>query len=341
MEYRKRIDWVDTAKAIAVILVGIGHYACPDNLRTCIYVFHMPLFFILSGYTLSVQKYGIKEFVKRKVKSLLIPWAIGVVAQVLFRDALILLKGSSGGYSFYTIPQRLAVCWRIDFGGIFDPFYWFLPCLFITEIVLYFVLQYTKTKKGIFMVLFVCVVAMYAYEFVDKLLPWCIDLLPSTCLFVTFGYMLKNEYSSVINSMSKIKSLIIGLFIFICGFIVGLFNRKISGVSVDISGGQYGNIALCIIGALACSVGMILLCKCISNKFLRYIGKNSLYFYLVQPFAYRFAEAILIVCIPFYASYLENMSDLILLHILSNLLILIYVYCFKKAKEKVMLTLKK
>ena len=29
----KRIEWIDVAKALAIILVGIGHYNCPRGLQ--------------------------------------------------------------------------------------------------------------------------------------------------------------------------------------------------------------------------------------------------------------------------------------------------------------------
>lgn len=39
----KRIEWIDIAKAVAIVLVGIGHYSCPKILMAFIYSFHMPL----------------------------------------------------------------------------------------------------------------------------------------------------------------------------------------------------------------------------------------------------------------------------------------------------------
>ena len=45
-----RIEYIDLAKAIGIFLVCLGHTVDPDTqLKTIIYAFHMPLFFILSG----------------------------------------------------------------------------------------------------------------------------------------------------------------------------------------------------------------------------------------------------------------------------------------------------
>ncbi|HFC54058.1 MAG TPA: hypothetical protein ENJ43_06455, partial [Gammaproteobacteria bacterium] len=48
--------WVMIAKGIGIVLVVIGHFHLPDSpeawhdIRRIIYLFHMPLFFILSGF---------------------------------------------------------------------------------------------------------------------------------------------------------------------------------------------------------------------------------------------------------------------------------------------------
>ena len=45
----ERVIWVDTAKGFAIISVVLGHSSLPIELRSVVYSFHMPLFFMLSG----------------------------------------------------------------------------------------------------------------------------------------------------------------------------------------------------------------------------------------------------------------------------------------------------
>lgn len=49
-----RIEWVDIAKGIAILLVVLGHTGLAVGsaryLDAFIYSFHLPLFFVLSGY---------------------------------------------------------------------------------------------------------------------------------------------------------------------------------------------------------------------------------------------------------------------------------------------------
>lgn len=68
----KRIQWIDIAKGIGIILVLIGHISLNKKINNFIYSFHMPLFFILSGYL-----YKNKEnYVKKKTKTILVPYFI-------------------------------------------------------------------------------------------------------------------------------------------------------------------------------------------------------------------------------------------------------------------------
>lgn len=48
---KKRILWIDIAKAIAILLMVVGHTSIPNVLSNFIWAFHMPLFFIASGFT--------------------------------------------------------------------------------------------------------------------------------------------------------------------------------------------------------------------------------------------------------------------------------------------------
>ncbi len=66
---------VSIAKGICIILMVVGHSGCPDWLGRFIYLFHMPVFFFVSGY-LFKEKYLIetKNFVIRRIKTLWWPF---------------------------------------------------------------------------------------------------------------------------------------------------------------------------------------------------------------------------------------------------------------------------
>lgn len=75
------LPWVDTTRGIGVLLVIIGHmlYGSPDfdPLNQFIYSFHVPLFFVISGYvhTRNENK-SVRCLIWLKAKRLLVPAVI-------------------------------------------------------------------------------------------------------------------------------------------------------------------------------------------------------------------------------------------------------------------------
>lgn len=66
----KRNDTYDIVKGIAIILMVIGHSGCPYYLKNYIYLFHMPIFYFVSGYFFN-EKY--LNIIKRKLNQLYRP----------------------------------------------------------------------------------------------------------------------------------------------------------------------------------------------------------------------------------------------------------------------------
>ena len=68
-----RIEWVDIAKGIGIILVVIGHMVKGNGIvGQSIWAFHMPLFFFLSGMFMRPTELFI-SLIAKKARSLLLP----------------------------------------------------------------------------------------------------------------------------------------------------------------------------------------------------------------------------------------------------------------------------
>ena len=76
VQQRKRIEWIDIGKGIGIVLMTFGHLRngdgqsvwlpALDSLIVAIYLFHMPLFYLLGGLTFSMRS-GFKAFLMRKI----------------------------------------------------------------------------------------------------------------------------------------------------------------------------------------------------------------------------------------------------------------------------------
>lgn len=123
-EQTKRIEALDIAKGIGIILVIIGHMSS-SYLRDWIYSFHMPLFFIISGICFKTEKYpSFLPFLKQRVRTLAIP-TLALYFIILLLETLTGIKG-------FDLQQQLK--------GVHPGVLWFLITLLFSEL-LYFPLS--------------------------------------------------------------------------------------------------------------------------------------------------------------------------------------------------------
>jgi fucose 4-O-acetylase-like acetyltransferase len=129
---RSSTDWVVIAKGIGIILVVIGHFhpdASPlywSDIRVIIYSFHMPLFFVLSGYLYVNGKYAYRELVKIKVRRLLYPFvsiAVGLCLIKFLAGRFVDLENPVDGRSIIAVVA--------DPVNSYAPLLWFLQALFL------------------------------------------------------------------------------------------------------------------------------------------------------------------------------------------------------------------
>ena len=143
---------IDVLKGIGIILVVIGHSGCPQLLNCYIYSFHMPLFFIASGYFFNVNYLeNKKKYFERKVKGVYLPYLKWSVIFLFLHNFLyhcgILnpLYGNNDGvcsqlYSIKEILHRLLdIFFRMtSYEDFVLGAYWFMRSLFVGCLVLCF-----------------------------------------------------------------------------------------------------------------------------------------------------------------------------------------------------------
>ena len=139
---------ISIIKALAIILMVIGHADCPGWLSAFLYEFHMPVFFACAGYFFSL-KYLHQEatFVKRRFKGLYLPfvkWSVFflIIHNLMFSIGLLNERygnwtgGVTHPYTWHQAQQRL---WNIvtAMGG-YDEFlcgaFWFFRALLVASI---------------------------------------------------------------------------------------------------------------------------------------------------------------------------------------------------------------
>lgn len=135
----KRIEWIDLAKGMSIILVVYGHagLASVPYLGDWAAAFAMPFFFLVSGLLFSSDRYPtFSAFVSKRWQTLIRPFFI-------FSGICLLAY-------WYLYPDDIAVrigtIVRKGWGGLA---LWFIPVLTCTEILFYFIRKYAKRQRTV------------------------------------------------------------------------------------------------------------------------------------------------------------------------------------------------
>lgn len=271
-----RFAWIDSLKGIGILMVIIGHMKIPHSLSLIIYSFHMPLFFVISGFLFNELKYkdNQKRLIYNKVSSLL--WPFFTFTFILLIVNLLLEHTNN----MDIIPYIKTVLKELFFlnDSINTPL-WFLTALFSTELLFSSILTINSKIKNIILFTIVIIGFINAYYFGIKFFL-NIHIAMIGLLFFAIGYYSKisffnNDFTlkiSFFNSNFIFKILIL-LFIFL---ILVFNNQKIDMYSMD-----YGNPFIFVLSAF---IGTIILFGLIFhyqklkyiNGILEYFGKNSL-----------------------------------------------------------------
>lgn len=281
------MTYIDVAKGIGIILVVLGHclaYGCQNQLFRCIYSFHMPLFFFLSGYVFRSK--DSTAFFAGKIKTLLLP--------VIFFQTLNLISYSALYGTGSVIGKDLAQFHKfITFGG-----FWFvITLLYVSS--LYFVI-YEKiacrfTNKNLLMLSFAIFLLFIGLVYAPSIANKPNQPIATTMtafFFYTCGAVFKPLFTKINESDGKIKilALIIGLaFSALCFYL-----NSFSEVNVDFNTSRYGNRLLFVVNALLGTLAVFMISYAISkSKILEWYGTNSLMLLFVHIPLWKFFDVVI------------------------------------------------
>jgi acyltransferase len=142
--------WVDYAKAIGIILVIAGHLRLAKPISDFIYAFHVPLFFILSGY-LYKSKDTFKTVISKDVRRLLLPYTYFYMISYGYWFLTGYLRHRNEYPGTSGVEERLlglvvGVGYETHVSISISPHLWFLMGLFFVKFF-YSLLQYISKEN--------------------------------------------------------------------------------------------------------------------------------------------------------------------------------------------------
>ena len=126
-----RLAWLDALKGVGILAVIAGHVWWRGPVRDALYVFHMPLFFMVSGYTARFTPWP--ALLPRLARSLLLPF---LCFSILLLAADFTIEGWRGVRPIFPDWQAGARAILFASDTLRGPFtiLWFIPCLFLARL---------------------------------------------------------------------------------------------------------------------------------------------------------------------------------------------------------------
>lgn len=276
---KERIVWIDQLRSVAFLFVIIGHVALPKEMKSLIYSFHMPLFFLISGLTVNRDRIintPILDYIKKQAKSLLVPYfwmsflcyplwylAFHILSSSTKLTPVDMFKGIIAGSLEYNSPSNAL---------------WFLLVLFLANILYACILKLSKGNESV-LLCFVFISAIIG--FLDKAFPqlWHFNVAFTAVMLLYLGnqFMIWYKNSKLYNHklslsyVAKLLTVVAGL------VVVGLISHKMNG-RISMTANKFGkSVLLFYITAIAFSFAITLVMTLIPKiSFVTYIGQNTL-----------------------------------------------------------------
>ena len=287
---------IDIARGIGILLVVLGHAIRPEMLNTpwceflflLIYSLHMPLFFVLSGYTfaLTYRKYLAEPstFLRKRGKSLLIPllsWAAIVYAFFFLASLVPTISAMLSAASFELVDPLRYLYLMLVWENPYAAHLWYLWVLLIITLIAFGFAKLYKDaprwKNAFAIVAVVCHLIAIFFA-----LPTAIDKILLYLLFFSVGMRLAGS-SAPIWKKSRLSAILAML-----GGAVLIGTALLATLNLIPQKGIYGSLQDTVktVAVLPVIVGILRLCeKCADWQPLQMLGRNSFAIYLLhQPF---------------------------------------------------------
>lgn len=298
---KKRVAWIDIARAIGIFFIVLGHIPEDGLVRKYIFSFHVPFFFLLSGICFNGHK-DFKRFVEKKVKTIVVPYFVfsimsimifaiaghiipsitkGINTDILFNIRVMLYGNSKPSLMKYNLPL------------------WFLPCLFSTSVIVYGVerlpqkVQYKNIFRGLCIAILILVGGFYTKYMSHIYLPWHIETAIQMAVFYLLGVQVQengilNYSKQEGNTPSVVSVLLTSAFL-----LMGIYGSQLNHI-VGVRNDSYGNSLLYYAVSLCnCFVWIRIAIFIKHNKVLEYVGKNTLSILVLHKFPIMLVTTVL------------------------------------------------
>jgi acyltransferase len=269
----KRLHFIDQLRALAIFLIIFEHNDHSSSLSEFSTSFSVPLFFVLSALV-SSNKASLEffPFVIKQAKRLLIPYFS--LSAILFLFWVFVGKhfGESADKGYEPIKNFIGIFYAQggpEFMNWGIPM-WFIPALFVTLIIDFFVSKLKFWIRGVFAVI-ISLTGYFLFYTTGIHFPWSIDVAMSLYGFYFLGTVLKHYGFLEKEFNLKLIIPIITIAFALHVLIFGLNGRVLYYYS------NYGVFYLMYLNGILGFLWTFLLFRFLkSNKYMVWVGMNTL-----------------------------------------------------------------
>lgn len=241
----KRLEWIDWMKALGIYLIVLGHfYSIGEKF---IYVFHVPLFFVISGFLSKKEDNG-QVFWKKLWYNLTVPMLIMSVVNFVYACIVQFFDGTLVWSTVYWFIRNIVFGMVAGFDSL-----WFVYTLILLKIVY----QYYSSKKLFYSLTIMMLALAYFYNHSDfSGLPFFLNqpnAVVDVCTafpFFAFGVFAR-DYKFILNEWNQKAGIIL---IVVAGFLLVYTSWYYNG-SVGLYACCYGgNMFLFLLGGVSGSI---------------------------------------------------------------------------------------
>lgn len=268
----KRDLSIDIAKGLGIIMIVFAHNMQDYSVRAFFFPFHTHFFFFLAGCNFNLSKYREHpgDFLKGRVLNLMIPYLAACICSYFLYTAVAPIVSlppiTTGALVDGIISGNLV---DLDFNIVL----WFLPVLFCTNIIFWF-LGYMLKGFYLFTGILLVSIAGIILGRTDNHLIFGLDIAMTLQLFIYSGYMLKQS-NWLEKTAQTMKSgfwkalLIISVFLPLIAVLIYSAHQPSPGIPNR----AYHQPVLFFLAGLSGSVLVMMVSLVIATVLHRYVGR--------------------------------------------------------------------
>ncbi|MDO9419022.1 MAG: acyltransferase family protein [Herminiimonas sp.] len=265
---KQNFAWIDRLKGIGIVAVVLGHIY-PPSISNLLFLWHMPLFFLISGFLFRIDA-DKRSYLAGKVVHLLVPYVAFLLLLNTFDIVFFVLSGDIHELARLTARMLLGGRYLTGWTGVF----WFVTCLFLTQQFANWIFPRFKGKLLWLLVILMLCLAFATSSYLSAYkLPLNIDKVLFSIPLFFLGWKARSSNWTESKSIFLITAI---------AAVLGLLLVHFEMVdTIDMKRSFYGTEFLSVFFAVCIANSLMHICKMISEgglvgRLLSNLGKASM-----------------------------------------------------------------